>query len=75
VVAVYPDDANGPRYRRGERTPSSAQGGVVYTLGLIGALLWFWRQANGAGEHLVAVLKALVWPAFLVYDAFKALRS
>jgi hypothetical protein len=49
-------------------------GGAVYGLGLIGALVWFWQQASGFGAHIVGVLKALVWPAFLVYDAFQALR-
>lgn len=53
----------------------SGGGGAVYGLGLIGALVWFWQQADGVGEHLVGVLKAIVWPAFLVYDAFKALSS
>jgi hypothetical protein len=47
----------------------------VYGLGLIGAFVWFWQEAEGAGEHLVGALEALVWPAFLVYDAFKALRG
>lgn len=63
--------------RAKQRTPASAPGGggAVYGLGLIGALVWFWQQANGFGEHLVGVLKAFVWPAFLVYDAFKALRG
>lgn len=59
-----------------QRTPPSAPGGgAVYGLGLIGALVWFWQQAHGLGEHVVAVLKAIVWPAFLVYDALKALRG
>ena len=49
-------------------------GGAVYGLGLIGALVWFWQQADGFGEHVVGVLKALVWPAFLVYQAFGALN-
>jgi len=41
---------------------------------MIGALVWFWRQADGVGGHVTAVLKAVVWPAFLVYAAFRALR-
>ena len=41
---------------------------------MIGALVWFWRQADGVGGHVAAVLKAIVWPAFLVYAAFRALR-
>lgn len=47
-------------------------GGVAYFLGFIGALVFFWQQANGFGEHLIALLKAFVWPAFLVYQAFQA---
>jgi hypothetical protein len=35
-------------------------------------LVWFWQQASGIGEHVVGLLKAFVWPAFLVYEAFKA---
>ena len=62
--------------KRVQRTPAPASGGgAVYGLGLIGALVWFWQQAEGVGEHVIGVLKALVWPAFLVYDAFKALRG
>jgi hypothetical protein len=47
-------------------------GGVAYFLGFIGALVFFWQQADGFGEHLIALLKAFVWPAFLVYQAFQA---
>ena len=59
-----------------ERTPASAPcGGAVYGLGLVGALIWLWQQANGGRERVIGVLKAIVWPAFLVYGAFKALRA
>jgi hypothetical protein len=46
-------------------------GGLVYGLGLIGALVWFWKQADGFGDHVLGVLQALVWPAYLVYDVFQ----
>ncbi len=65
---------NDQRRRRGSASPPAA-GGAVFGLGLIGALVYFWQHAHGVGEHVVAVLKALVWPAFLVYDALKALSS
>ncbi|MGD9705182.1 MAG: hypothetical protein AB7Q42_22330 [Acidimicrobiia bacterium] len=63
--------------QRGKRARTSAPcgGGAVYGLGLIGAAVWFWQQATGFGEHVVGLLKALVWPAFLVYEAFKALGA
>lgn len=48
-------------------------GDTVYALGFIGALVWFWRRADGVGGHALAVGKAAVWPAILVYRAFKVL--
>ncbi len=48
---------------------SGAFGG--YFVAMIGAA-WFWvSQANGFGEVIVALLKALVWPGFFVYDVLK----
>ncbi|HET6954681.1 MAG TPA: hypothetical protein VFI47_30230 [Acidimicrobiales bacterium] len=61
--------------RKRSRSSGSCGGGAVYGLGLIGAAVRFWQQADGLGEHLVGLLKALVWPAFLVYEAFKALGA
>jgi hypothetical protein len=60
-----------PDARRQASVPPGG-GGAIYGLGMIGAAVWFWQQADGAGEHAVGMLKALVWPAFLVYEAFKA---
>jgi hypothetical protein len=59
-----------------QRKPPSSQGsgGAVYGLGLIGALVWYWRHADSASGRVLGVLKAFVWPAFLVYGALDALR-
>ena len=54
---------------------SHASGGAVYGLGFIGAAVYFISQAATFGAGLVGFLKALVWPAFLVYEAFKALGA
>lgn len=40
---------------------------------MIGALVFFWQQDDSFGEYLLAVLKAVVWPAFLVYEVFQGL--
>jgi hypothetical protein len=61
-----------------EQRKASAQGGggsPVYGLGFIGAVAWFWPQAHDPKERALAVLKAMVWPAFLVHGAFKALEQ
>ena len=54
---------------------SQASGGAVYGLSLIGAAIYFISQAATFGNGVVGFLKALVWPAFLVYEALKALGA
>lgn len=52
---------------------SSGGGGAVYGLGFIGAIVYYIQQAEGFWEVILAILKALVWPALLVYDLLKFL--
>jgi len=54
---------------------SNAQSGALYGLGLIGAAVYFISQASGFWMGVVGFLKALVWPAFLVYEALKQLGA
>ena len=46
-------------------------GNAVYGLGLIGTAVYFIGKAATFGAGVVGLLKAIVWPAFLVYEAFK----
>ena len=48
---------------------------AVYGLGFIGAAIWFISQAAGFWAGVLGFLKALVWPAFLVYEALKNLGA
>ena len=50
-------------------------GNVVYLLGLIGALVYYIQNADGFWPGVLGILKALVWPAFLIYDLLKFLNS
>jgi hypothetical protein len=45
----------------------TAGGGAVYGLGFIGALVYYEQQAGNVGQVIVALFRALVWPALLVY--------
>jgi hypothetical protein len=56
------------------RNAGAAGGGAIYGLGIFGALVYFWQQADGFWEHLLSVVQGLFWPAFMVYEVFKALR-
>lgn len=52
---------------------SGSGGGMVYCLGAIGAAVYFIQQANGFGEVLVALIKAVLWPAYFVWEFFTRL--
>ena len=45
-------------------------GNAVYGLGLIGAAIYFIGHAGGFWLGVLGFLKALVWPAILVYQSF-----
>jgi hypothetical protein len=60
--------------RRSTAGADAGNGGAVYGLGLIGAAVYFWRRADSPTDRGLALVKALVWPAFLVYEAFDALQ-
>lgn len=52
----------------------SGVAGSVYGLGLIGAAIYYIQHAQTLWMGVVGILKALVWPALLVYEALKFLR-
>jgi len=49
--------------------------GVGYILGFIGAAVYYISTATGFWVGVLGVLKALVWPAFLVFELFKFLGA
>jgi hypothetical protein len=48
-------------------------GGAFYGLGFLGALWYYLTTATSLWTGFLGVLKAIVWPAFLVYGALKYL--
>jgi hypothetical protein len=48
-------------------------GGAVYGLGFLGAAIYYVSSSVGFWAGVLGVLKAIVWPAFLVYDLLKFL--
>jgi len=57
----------------GSNFNDSCQTGLVYVLGFVGALIYYISAASGFWMTVLAILKALVWPAMLVFDALKFL--
>jgi len=54
---------------------NTASAGAIYGVGLIGAAIYYISTATGFWMGVVGFLKALVWPAFLVYEALKAVGA
>ena len=42
---------------------TAAGGGAIYGLGIFGAWVYFWQQADGFWEHVYAVFQGIFWPA------------
>ncbi|MBU0760158.1 MAG: hypothetical protein KJ600_00055 [Nanoarchaeota archaeon] len=50
-------------------------GGCGYFLGFLGAAVYYISTATGFWVGVLGVLKALVWPAFLVFELLKFLGA
>ena len=56
-----------------KRNSNCASAGAVYGLGFIGAAIYYISIATTFWLGVLGFLKAIVWPAFLVYEALKLL--
>lgn len=59
------------RQGRSRQNGASAAGGPVYGLGMIGAMVYFFRSAESRWDYVLAIPKASLWPALLVYLVLK----
>ena len=57
-----------------EKIQENTSSNAVYGLGLIGAAIYFISGAS-YWTGVLGFLKAIVWQAFLVYEAFKSLGA
>jgi len=54
---------------------TGACGGAAYVLGFIGAAVYYISAAPSFWAGVLGFLKALVWPAFLVFKMLKFLGA
>jgi hypothetical protein len=57
------------------KNAGAAGGGVIYGLGILGAWVWFFQEADTFWEYILVVFQGLFWPAFMVYEVFRALSN
>lgn len=58
-----------------DSSAGAAGGGAIYSLGIFGAWVYFWQQADSFWQYVLAFFQGLFWPAFMVYEVFKSLGS
>lgn len=58
--------------RRSRQRGAPPGGGAVYGLGMIGAIVYFLQSAESRWDYFLALPKASVWPALLVYKWLKS---
>lgn len=51
---------------------SDSGGGAIYGMGLIGALIYFMTNAVGFGGVLLGIVKAILWPGYVVYELLES---
>ncbi|MFA5250208.1 MAG: hypothetical protein WC371_02220 [Parachlamydiales bacterium] len=58
-----------------KKKTGNSRGNAVYVLGLVGAAVYYFSAAPDLAMGALGFLKALVWPAFLVYGLLKFLGA
>ena len=58
-----------------EKIRNNAPSNAVYGLGFIGAVIYFISHAESFWAGALGLLKAMVWPAILIYKAFEYLAA
>jgi len=60
--------------KKGKRyQTNNVSGGAIYGLGFIGAAVYFISTAVGFWVGVLGFLKAIVWPAILIYEVLKTM--
>ncbi len=69
----YKDCGNWMKRGHHHHVRRGPNGGAVYGLGFIGAAIFFIGHATTFWAGVLGFFQAMVWPAFLVYEALKVL--
>lgn len=56
-----------------QKLKGNAPASAMYGLGIVGAAVYFISTATSFWMGALGILKAIVWPAFFVYEIFKFL--
>jgi hypothetical protein len=53
----------------------AAGGGAIYSLGIFGAFVYYFQQADSFWQYVLSFIQGIFWPAWMVYEVFVALGA
>jgi hypothetical protein len=56
-------------------TGAAAGTGAIYAFGIFGAWVYFFQHAHHFWAFILAFFQGIFWPAWMVYEGFKALHA
>ena len=57
-----------------EKSKNTHVSNAVYGLGFIGAAVYYVQMATGFWTVIIGLIKAIFWPAFVVYEVLRHLE-
>jgi hypothetical protein len=66
-----PDPAPAAQDKKANTSREAGMAGLAYILGFLGSLVYFIQTSTGFWDGAFGVLKALLWPAFVVYEILR----
>jgi len=60
---------------KSDNNPSKKTSNAIYGLGFIGAVVYYISTATSIWTGIIGFVKALIWPAFLVYELLHHIGS
>lgn len=60
--------------KKGTIMKSNASGGAIYGIGILGALVYYLQHAGTIWIGVIGVIKAIFWPAVILYKVLELLK-
>lgn len=68
------EEKNFFKFQHADKVVNNSGSGAIYGLGIFGALIYFLQRADSFWTVILGIVKAVVWPAVLVYEVLKLLN-
>jgi len=75
IKATFSNADEWKTWHKSKHTKTAANhgtSGMLYFVGFVGSLIYWLQAAVGFGAVITAILKSLVWPAYIVYKLLES---